>query len=410
MNFRRYFKIYVGLFIIFSFSFYLAMGDDDLLKASWSKNFLDDFSGYSDLELAEAKKISKNRLSPKKIADERSQAALEGEARSYSEDEDEIEGEGERDGPIAENTDDPRLSADQSPSDFKNDEGEKDACGSFKNIDCIPEGNLPLEKPRAFDENDNRSLASGESLIKKRRSKGDEPSDGGEKPSRRERSEPIDRVDRATRGDIRKNALIAMGTGKASTIKADLAAHASEKYIKKGSKYYGFIDERLLVYKGDKPQDMKIYVTGAASIDASRKPFALYAKASWSDHGIKIEITDCLSLDPRRLSIPCKGQVFDVIGGGSILNAKIYNPSVWGKMLQIAANLIAGSHLDEITKTISSSGEVLAFDKSQRVQRALSEAWIEAGKEAKAIFTGDRAEIASGAIVKILIREDTRLW
>jgi hypothetical protein len=78
-------------------------------------------------------------------------------------------------------------------------------------------------------------------------------------------------------------------------------------------------------------------------------------------------------------------------------------------MLQIAANLIAGSHLDEITKTISSSGEVLSFDKSQRVQRALSEAWIEAGKEAKAIFTGDRAEIAPGAIVKILIREDTRL-
>jgi hypothetical protein len=286
---------------------------------------------------------------------------------------------------------DPVKEPEQTPS-----EGE---CGSFKNLDCVPnpeETGVKL-KPTPVESEKTESIAVKTTMEKPIRP------DPSALPQNSERKKWDDE-------ESRKNALIAMGSGETQTIEVQSPTVVSDKFIKKGSKYYGFIDEKVVVFKGGEPQFLNIYITGQASPNATQKPFALYAKASWSENGISVEVLDCLSVDPRQLSIPCEAQVSDVIKGGTGLDAKIYNPSVWGKIIQIAANVIAGSHLDQITQTIAPTGQILSFGSSDRVQRALADAWTQAGKEAASMYTGDRAEAPAGAIVKVLIKSDVRLW
>jgi hypothetical protein len=386
MEFKKFWKIYAGLFVIFGLSFYLSLGGETITP----RTKLKDLDGYSDFELAEAAKLSKNRLDLSDIADEGSQKAL-GSSRKGPDLE--VEGNDENPDDVPQNGPYGQIK--------KND---KDDCGSFKNLNCVPtedenKANLSPSRPvnSANNGDDDNELIKAASKTPKNRTLQGSQDESGRKKNWQD-------------DEARKNALISMGSGQTQTIKAESAIVSNDKYIKKGSKYYGFIDERIALYKGGEPQFLNIYITGQASPSATRKAFALYAKATWSQNGISIEVLDCLSIDPRKLSIPCKAQVSDVIHGGTGLDAKVYNPSVWGKVFQIAANVMAGSHLDQITQTIAPSGQILSFASSNRVQRALSDAWIEAGKEARSMYTGDRAEAPAGAIVKILIKSDVRLW
>lgn len=382
MEFKKFWKIYAGLTVVFGLTFYLSL-DSSPIKNTKIKGS----EGYSDFELAEAAKLSKNRLELADIADEGAQKAL---------------GNG-REEPKADLEDhdiDQKSASQPEPTKEKPNEEAKGDCGSFKNLDCVPkeaQKELPpkIEEPLKEDASTDLALKTSSKPAPKAEPKPSENDSGRRKWQDDE---------------ARKNSLIAMGSGKTQTIEAESPTVSTDKYVKKGSKYYGFIDERVVVYKGGEPQFLNIYITGQASPNATRKPFALYAKASWSQNGISVEVLDCLSIDPRQLSIPCEAQVSDVIKGGTGLDAKIYNPSVWGKLIQIASNVMAGSHLDQITQTIAPSGQILSFGSSDRVQRALADAWTQAGKEAASMYTGDRAEAPAGAIVKILVKSDVRLW
>ncbi len=377
MEFKRFWKIYAGLAIIFGITFYLSLDSGPIKNTK-----LKDSAGYSDFELAEAAKLSKNKLELSDIADAGAQKAL-----GFDREEPKEEPRNEKTVPDVAYKPEKELVEEDSEGD----------CGSFKNLDCVPKES----KIRVTARSKNESIDAP--VIKTSSKKQDEKKEPD--ASRRGSGRKQWQSDVA-----RKDALIAMGSGRTQTIEAESPTVSTDKYIKKGSKYYGFIDERVVVYKGGEPQFLNIYITGQASPNATRKPFALYAKASWSKNGIIVEVKDCLSIDPRQLSISCEAQVSDVIKGGTGLDAKIYNPSVWGKLIQIAANLIAGSHLDQITQTIAPSGQILSSGSSDRVQRALADAWTQAGKEAASMYTGDRAEAPAGAIVKILIKSDVRLW
>lgn len=364
MEFKANWKIFTGLGILFITIFYAVSDNNNNIQ----KVKLQDDGTYTDFELAEVSKLTKNKLVLTDIADIGAHEVLGRKTTETT---------------ILK----PNLlpkKKDNSKVVSKGSNENSAPCGSSKNLECIPSQEERPSSPNLKKVSSKASTKPAES-----------------RPPRKKAW---------TSDDARAQALIAMGSGNTQTIQATSSIADSDKYIKKGSKYYGFIDERIEVYKGGKPQFINIYITGQGSPNATQKPFALYAQAKWAEGGVEVEVLSCISIEARHLSIECEGQVSDAIKGGRVLDAKIYNPSRWGKLLQIAANIAAGSHLDQLRETVTPNGQILSFANSNRVQKAMADAWIEAGKEAKRMFTGDRGEVAAGALVKILIKKDVRLW
>lgn len=351
--------------------FYLALSGDN---ADQGLGYNADFS---DWELADAQSLSQNRIKSAPVADKAAQEIL------GIENKDKVP---------------PPPPPSPSSSDDSDDAGasenkSKGKCGGRDNLECIPSGKkkggseskVPPPPPPP---------GSSVGLVSS--------GSGGSSDSSSVVNRPLSR----------REALLGMSSGKTGRVgvNKDVVVD-SDKWLKKGSTYYGFIPEGVVVSSGGIPQDLVVHITAQGSRNANRKPYLLYATATLSGKRVKISVSDCVALHRRKLSIPCKAQVSSVVGGGGPgLNGEVYDPSVYGKLLQIVANGVSAFHLASITQRVTSAGEILQSSHAEQVHQSLASAWVEVGKEAKSALSGSKVVVAPGAIVKILIREDVRLW
>ena len=201
--------------------------------------------------------------------------------------------------------------------------------------------------------------------------------------------------------------------------RADVVVGRSPGYVGKesnllklGSQFLAHIEDAEVISRGMKAV-VVVNVVGVLSDFATTRPYKLFAEMSLNPNETRVDVkvVKCIGIGHNALSLPCKG-VIKGIDGKTGLTGAIYNPVMWGRILEVGTKAVAGWTLERMTRTVTNNGVLTDQTRSNAVLSGLASGIQAFGEDQAAEWAkvGATITLPGNAVVKVLITEDKELW